>query len=262
MLDRDGRARRRHAIDRVIQNRMFARALLLLLLVLNAGVAAWWLLRPAPPPVATASPPAAPPLRLVGEPPAATATAAPPEIATTQRAAPAVASAVPSTMEPSPTAQRDTAASDATRCLRLGPFPDDSSLAHAQSMLQPLAARVTVATVPSPGRGWRVWLPPLADRAAAQALAARIAAAGFSDYYVVPGGDEANSIALGRYGNEGAAQRRQAQLQAAGFAAQAQALGIATRWLDIATSTGADDAALRLRSGAGQSRVLDCSGLH
>jgi len=257
MLDRDVRARRRHAIDRVIQNRMFARALLLLLLVLNAGVAAWWLLRPAPPPVAMTLPPAAPPLRLVGEPVAAGATAAPPEIATTQRAAAAVAPAVPS-----PTAQRGTAASDATRCLRLGPFADDASLAHAQSMLQPLAARVSVATVPSAGRGWRVWLPPLADRAAAQALAARIAAAGFSDFYVVPGGDEANSIALGRYGNEDAAQRRQAQLQAAGFAAQAQALGVATRWLDIATTTAADDAALRVRSGAGQSRVLDCAGPH
>jgi len=241
---------------------MFARALLLLLLVLNAGVAAWWLLRPAPPPVAMTLPPEAPPLRLVGEPVAARTRVASPAIATTQRAASAVASEVPSTMEPSPTAPRETASSDATRCLRLGPFPDDAALAHAQSVLQPLAARMNVATAPSPGRGWRVWLPPLVDRAAAQAMAARIAAAGFSDYYVVPGGDEANSIALGRYGNEDSAQRRQAQLQAAGFAAQAQALGVATRWLDIATTTAADDAALRVRSGAGQSRVLDCAGPH
>lgn len=159
-------------------------------------------------------------------------------------------------------ATRVIATNDATRCLRLGPFASDADLAHAQSSLQPLATRITVATVPASSRGWRVWMPPLADRDAARAMAARIVAAGFSDYYIVPNGEEANSIALGRYGNEDSAQRRQAQLQAAGFAAQAQALGVATRWIDIATTTASDDAALRARSGATQSRALDCARVH
>ena len=137
-----------------------------------------------------------------------------------------------------------------------------AALAHAQSTLQPRVARMAVATVPASARGWRVWLPPLADRGAAQAMATRIGAAGFSDYYVVPDGADANSIALGRYGNEDAARRRMAQLQAAGFAAQAEAMGVVTRWIDVATVTATDEAALRAASGAAQSRALDCARLH
>ena len=150
----------------------------------------------------------------------------------------------------------------ASRCLRLGPFASDAALARAQAALRPLATRMSVATVPASSRGWRVWLPALPDRDAAQAMATRIAAAGFSDYYVVPDGAEANSIALGRYGNEDSARRRLAQLQAAGFAAQAEALGAVTRWIDIAATSATDDAALRAGSGAAQSRVLDCARLH
>jgi hypothetical protein len=51
-------------------------------------------------------------------------------------------------------------------------------------------------------------------------------------------------------------------MQAAGFAAQAEPLGPVTRWIDIATAAAPDDAALRTRSGAAQSRALDCARLH
>jgi len=223
---------------------MFARALLLLLLVLNVGVAAWWMLRPDAPPATPAPAPVAPPLHLVGE----IATAA---------SRPASASSLHATSPAMPMA------AGTARCLRLGPFASDAALAHAQSVLQPQAVRMVVATVPtSTTRGWRVWLPPLADRAAAQAMATRISSAGFSDYYVVPAGAEANSIALGRYGNADAAQRRQAQLQAAGFAAKAEPLGGATRWIDIATTAATGDAALRTATGAGQAHALDCAAVH
>jgi hypothetical protein len=237
---------------------MFPRALLLLLLVLNVGVAAWWLLRPEPP-VVEAPPPAAPRLQLVGE---TTAAARRP-------ASSATASVARGAAVPAPTPMPATAASvpatapgtSAMRCVRLGPFASDDALVRARSALQPRVARLAVTTVPASSRGWRVWLAPLADRDAAQAMAARIGAAGFSDYYVVPDGADANSIALGRYGNEDAARRRLAQLQAAGFAAQAEAMGVVTRWIDVATAA-TDDAALRADSGAAQSRALDCARLH
>ena len=67
--------------------------------------------------------------------------------------------------------------------------------------------------------GWRVYLPSQASLAAAEAMAGRIAEAGFSDYLVMREGGEANAIALGRYGTREAAQRRTASLQAAGFGA-------------------------------------------
>lgn len=238
---------------------MFPRALLLLLLVLNVGVAAWWLLRPEPAPVAEAPVPDAPRLHLVGETTAVARMPVSPAATSTSRAAPASAPPAPTSI---PTTTPVTTTASALRCVRLGPFASDTALAQAQSTLQPLAARMAVATVSASARGWRVWLPPLADRDAAQAMATRIGAAGFSDYYVVPDGAEANSIALGRYGNEDSARRRQAQLQAAGFAAQAQPLGAATRWIDIATTAANDDAALRAGSGAAQSRALDCARLH
>ena len=93
-------------------------------------------------------------------------------------------------------------------------------------------------------------------------VGAYIAAAGSTDYYIGAAGDEANSIALGRYGNAESAQRRQAQLQAAGFAAQAQPLGGSVRWIDVAVHAADNDAALRASSGARQSRTLDCARLH
>lgn len=68
--------------------------------------------------------------------------------------------------------------------------------------------------------GWRVYLPRLPTPDAAQAMAARIGAAGFGDYLVMPEGEDGNSIALGRYGSRDAAQRRVAALQAAGFPAR------------------------------------------
>ena len=79
-----------------------------------------------------------------------------------------------------------------------------------------------------PADGWRVYLPRLPTVDAARATAARIAEAGFSDYLVVADGADANTIALGRYGTEPAAQRRSAALRAAGFPARCARIPAAT----------------------------------
>jgi len=193
---------------------MLTRALILLLLVLNLGVGAWWWLRPAADaPVAMAIDPRVPRLQLVGERHVGGKHVATPR--------PQVSVASP---EPG--------------CFEFGPFDDDASFAHAQSILQPLAMRMEVRRDASGARGWRVWMPPLPNLEAARAMAARIVAAGLSDYYVVPNGAEANSIALGRYGNVAAAQRRQATLRAAGFQSLAEPLGTGPRWLQVAVRAG------------------------
>ena len=78
-------------------------------------------------------------------------------------------------------------------------------------------------------------LPAAASLADAQATAQRIGAAGFGDYFIVREGNEANSIALGRYRNEDSANRRAQSLVAAGFPARAEPLGDGrvSYWIDL-----------------------------
>lgn len=276
---------------------MPARALVVLLLMLNFGVATWWLLRPEPlPPAPWVQPADVPRLQLLGEAvdarqdtagagPVADDAAADGDAAVaaqareagvialdasaggasngeagshagaadggTPVAAPAVSAAV-----------RAPASATSLRCMSFGPFSDAGSVAAARAALQPLGAqRMRVRDVVESPRGWRVVIPPQADRAAADALAARIREAGFDDLLVVPAGDDANSIALGRYGSESAARRREASLRSAGFPVQAQPLGdTSTRhWLDVAAGAGFDAAAARVAGGAARVTDLDCA---
>jgi hypothetical protein len=222
---------------------MLTRALIVLLIVLNLGVATWWALAPAPS-IPTPTPPAdGPRLQLLGE---------------AGRLAPVSQSAAAA-----PDQHPETAPSTGTaaQCYTLGPFTDVTALAAAQKSLQPRVIRLHVRTTTTGRHGWRVWLPPLADHDSAIAMAARIEAAGFKDYYIVPTGDEQNSIALGRFGNQAAAERQQAALTAAGFPAQAEALGAATQWIDIVSGGDLDMGLLRRQTGATQARILDCAGL-
>lgn len=242
---------------------MLARALIVLLVVLNLGVAAWWLARDEPAIVAVEAPAEVARLQLLSE-KARVAPASPPA-APAPRATPPPADASATSIADVPAAP-DSGAADvaaaATRCYALGPFSDADKVNAARRQLQSRAARLHVREVASATRrGWRVWLPPQADRAAAQALVERIAAAGFADYFIVASGDEANSISLGRYGSEPTARRRQAALQAAGFTdVRAEALGegpVAATWIDIAGTAPlgeADASAL----GARQVLPIDC----
>lgn len=223
---------------------MMTRALIVLLVVLNLGVASWWALRPVPVAPIASSVSNAPVLRLLGEAPVRS------RIESAAPVAP-VAAPAPQATVPGPTA--------ATRCMTFGPFDDAAALAHATDWLQPQVRHLRVRDASAGGRGWRVWLPPLADRDAAQAMATRIAAAGFSDYYIVPAGDEANGIALGRYGNAQSAQEHAAALQAAGFEARAEALGATVHWVDVEAAATLDPAVARAQTRAPQARTLECA---
>lgn len=226
---------------------MLARALIVLLLVLNLGVAAWWSLRPAPRPVAVAQPEGVARLQLLSEVPAAA------------RPAPVATAAVP---PPSTAPAR--AEAIALQCVSFGPYPDAATAAAARARLQPLVQRIVVRTPPSATDGaWRVYLPRLPTAEAAQAMAQRIAAAGFGDYLVLREGADANTIALGRYSSESGARRRVAALVAAGFPARAEALGngSATTWLDVAAAAGFDAARAQALAAAPGRRPLDCARL-
>lgn len=266
---------------------MLARALVVLLLMLNFGVATWWMLRPDPlPPSSYRVPDGVERLRLPGEgqvggapaaaraPPAEAPSAAVPtqDVEAGEDDPEAVAATA---QTPGADADADTAAAaiaeqaaaapaSAMRCFSFGPYANAAAVAAARARLQPLGAqRISVRDELSAPRGWRVVLPPQADRAAATALAARIGAAGFSDFLVVSSGEDANGIALGRYSGESAARRREAALRDAGFPAQAQPVGDATtrHWLDVAAGSGFDAAAARTASGAAQGNPLDCAAV-
>ncbi len=234
---------------------MFTRALIVLLLVLNVGVAAWWALRPAALPAASIEQPAGVArLQLLGEAPQRT------------RAVPAAPVAATPSRTPGPSATTSAMPATGERCFAFGPFADNqaNALAIARRQLQGQVVRSRVRqTQVGSGRGWHVFLPPFVDRAAAQAVVARIIAAGFEDYYVVPDGSNANGIELGRYGNEDAARRRLASLQTAGFTARTEPLDdLRTQyWIDLAAGVGFDPEAVRSRIGAAQAQPLDCASL-
>lgn len=229
---------------------MIARALLVLLLVLNVGVATWWATRTPP----TAAPPMQPPrgvawLQLVDQTPGEVAPVTTPAVASQPAAAASPAAAV-------------AGATTAAQCFSFGPYTSDQAAAAAQVRLQPLTQRIVLrGQGRGAARGWRVMLPALASPEEAAATVQRIAAAGIDDYFLVREGSEANSIALGRYGNETAARRRVDALVAAGFPARAEALGATTLWLDVSAAPGFDAPTAQRLAAAPERRVIDCAAL-
>lgn len=227
---------------------MFMRALIVLLLVLNVGVAAWWAARAVPRPPAIVQPEGVARLSLLRElPPGARPEprmpVAPPASATT-------------TMPAAPLP-------GAPQCFSVGPYADAAAASAARERLRPLVQRIASRTQAAPVRGWRVYLPSQPTPDAAQAMAQRIAAAGFSDYLVLRDGVDANTIALGRYGSEAAARDRVAKLVAAGFPVRAEPLpvGSATTWLDISAAAGFDAAHAQAVASASRRETLDCARL-
>ncbi len=227
---------------------MLTRALIVMLVVLNLGVAAWWMWRPDSPPRAqeATTPSGIARLQLLRE----RKGAIPPP-----RPSPSPTSAAAAAEPPKPAVVE--------RCYRFGPFVDDAALAKADAALKPRVARLRAQSAAAGrGRGWRVIVPPAADRDAANALAERIKQAGFPDLFVIGDGAAANAIVLGQYSSEERARQHVASLRDAGFSAQAEPLGEAAppeRWLLAVATDAFDSAAARRASGAAQARSIDCA---
>ena len=226
---------------------MLLRAAIVFLLVLNIGIAAWWISggNAAPEPGAAPMPANVPGLRLVSEIPVQKPVAPPAPVAAV------AASAVQ--------APPDTVA--AAQCLRFGPFADGPARDAARAALSAAGvAAVPQDTAARSGRGWKVHIPSFASREEARAMGERIKAAGISDWYVMNDGAAANSIALGRYGSEEAARRREAELKGKGIPAQAAPIGdsAAQAWLDARLPANANRATL---ARIAPSKPVDCASL-
>lgn len=277
---------------------MLTRALIVVLAILNLGVACWWLLRdapqpPAPPPQpagvaelrwvpggvdaaaaaeATAAAPTAP---LVEREPAAKtavaatpapATPATPEIAKPQvaEATPVAAAAKPVTPPAPAPAPEKPAAAEPARCIALGPFADRAAATSAQGKAGNVISQVRLREQPaaSGSTRFRVMLQAAPNREEAQATVKRIVAAGLSDYYIISQGEDINAVALGQYRNREGAERRMAAVQAAGFQPRLVASGDAGQWwLEGQLAAGTQPAQAQQRSGAAQSRSLECTRL-
>ncbi|HEY5780341.1 MAG TPA: SPOR domain-containing protein [Lysobacter sp.] len=230
---------------------MFVRALVILLLVLNLGVAAWWALHsPAPAPAAEEPPLGVARLQLLRE-------AGRPPVAVVPEPSSAAVEPAPAPQPPVPVSATP------LQCYSFGPFFDTAATNAARAHLKSLVARSAVREQrpAAPGKGWRVYLPPQASPADAQAMAQRITAAGFTDLFVVREGAEANSIALGRYKSGDTAQRRAEALTAAGFPARAEPLGEAktVSWIDVAAGSDFDAAGAQKATGAAQRNDIQCA---
>jgi hypothetical protein len=213
---------------------MLLRALLVFLVVINLGVAAWWALRaPAPPSPPVEVPAGVPKLQLLSE--------APPRAL--HRPAAAIA--------PKPTPP----------CFSFGPYANPALLRRAIERLRATGASTQVREqLNGKPSGWRVFLPAQATPEATRALADRIGAAGIDDYLLLPAD---NGIALGRFGSQAAALRRQATLTDAGFPAQVAPLGDVAResWIDAGGGAQLDGARIAQDIDASRVQPLDCARL-
>ncbi len=147
------------------------------------------------------------------------------------------------------------------RCVSVGPYAARSDADAALSRVRGQASRASVREDADAGIStFRVMLPNVGDRATAQALVKRIAAAGIGDYYVIAQGED-NTVALGQYQSRERAERRQASLVSAGFPAQLvpSGSGQSRWWVDMRSTATA--AALQSAAGATRQRSLDCSAL-
>ncbi|MCC5072499.1 SPOR domain-containing protein [Xanthomonas campestris] len=260
---------------------MYVRALIVVLIILNAGVALWWALQPAAaPPAAPSQPAGVARLELLPTPPTAAAPAvatvapaaapvpppaapaAQPVVAALDKAPPPTPAATAAVTPAVPAASPPPAvAAPAERCTSLGPYPARAEADAALPALRGQASRTSVREDKDAGVStFRVMLPNVGDRAAAQALVKRIAAAGIGDYYVIAQGED-NSIALGQYQSRERAERRQASLVSAGFPAQLvpSGTGQSRWWIDVRSS--ASVSSLQRSAGASRQRSLDCTAL-
>lgn len=226
---------------------MISRALLCLLVVLNLGVALWWIARgdAAVPERSEPSTTGVARLALASEVAEPLATPAP---------------AAPVTAEPVDASDGEAVPPVAAgQCRALGPFADAGAAEAARRALPASVTRSRLRQAVPSNAGWRVMLPAQADRAAATAMAERIRQAGFDDLYVVAEGEDANSIALGRFGSEASARAHAAALRAAGFEVASGPVGnVATHWLDVMFAEGSDAASIQGAAGARSAERLDC----
>lgn len=141
-------------------------------------------------------------------------------------------------------------ANTAAGCYRLGPFADDAATEQAIGVLKqiPLAyerqrEEQTVVT------GYRVYLPPLASREAAENKRRQLTRLGFKDHSLIQEEGLQNAISLGQFTVEANAQKRLRALAAKKVEAQMQTLtqSRTRQWLALGPAENLAGALPRLR---------------
>lgn len=143
----------------------------------------------------------------------------------------------------SPSANAELTANAEPACLRIGPFPDADLIAIAEAKLNDLSLSfVHRFTETKTITIYRVYLPALTTKLAAEQKRKELTRLGFKDHAVIQEEGWQNAISLGLFSVEANAESRVSELAAKGVEAKRQPLD-QTRtfnWLDIAIPVPSD----------------------
>ena len=144
-----------------------------------------------------------------------------------------------------PPANAELAANTPQVCFHIGPFPDADPTTKAEAKLNEwhlIYARRAEETKAI--TGYRVYLPPLKSKQAAERKRQQLTRLGFKDHALIQEEGWQNAISLGLFSVEANAESRVRELAAKGVVAKVQPLS-QTRsvyWLDIGVSVPPDTA--------------------
>lgn len=149
---------------------------------------------------------------------------------------------------PTPPANPAPVVTAAPECLRLGPFTDAATVAEAEKKLTPYSAEISRHTEEIQAvTGYRVYLPPLPSREAAERQRTELTRLGFRDHALIQEAGLENAISLGWFSVEANAETRVRELAAKHVSARIQPLQQPRPryWLDVRAPAAA---ATELRS--------------
>ncbi|MGF1546449.1 MAG: SPOR domain-containing protein [Thiotrichales bacterium] len=135
-------------------------------------------------------------------------------------------------------------------CFTLGPFRDGGTADATARQLTAAGGSLTKRSASERRtRGYWVYLPPQPNRQRAQAVADKLAAAGFKDYFIVSDPKANNAISLGLFTVKAGSEQRVAELEAMGFRPRVEVRTEETTvsWLDLTIATQ-DDWQRRLKN--------------
>ncbi len=145
-----------------------------------------------------------------------------------------------------PPANAELTATAARVCLSIGPFMDSGLVAIAETKLDEIRlAHVRRSEQVKMIAGYRVYLPPLASKEAAERKRKELTRLGFKDHALMQEEGWLNAIALGLFSVEANAMSRVRELAEKGVDARIQPLEQtrAQRWLDIGVPVSPETAA-------------------
>ncbi|MBI3779050.1 MAG: SPOR domain-containing protein [Gammaproteobacteria bacterium] len=144
-----------------------------------------------------------------------------------------------------PPANAELVANVASSCFRLGPFAEPALAAKAETKLGEMKIGFTRRSEETRTiTGYRVFLPPLASKEAAERKRQDLTRLGFKDHALIQEEGWHNAISLGLFSVEANAESRVRELAAKGVEAKAQPLTQSRTlyWLDIVTPVAPENA--------------------